>query len=130
MNRYIDAERMREDWLENGENEYVYDTNAVLESIDRQPTADVMEVKYGRWVYDPDGMDWNIGAWRCSECGCKNGNLGSYSSTNPYHCAGSKFCGNCGAKMTGNIKPTEICLSTGLECSKCTPGPCSSRKQV
>lgn len=98
--------------------------------IDDTPTADVIEVKHGRWVYDPDGMDWNIGAWRCSECGCKNGNLGSYSSTNPYHCAGSKFCPHCGAKMTGDIKPTEICLSTGLECSKCTPGPCSSRKQV
>ena len=130
MNRYIDAERMHEDWLENGENEYVYDTNAVLQSIDEQPTADVVEVKYGRWVYDPDGMDWGIGAWRCSECGCKNDNLGSDRNINPYHYAGSKFCGNCAAKMDGKIKYIEICLSTELECSKCTPGPCSSRKQV
>lgn len=44
MARYIDADRMREDWLENGENEYVYDTNAVLQSIDEQPTVDVTEV--------------------------------------------------------------------------------------
>ena len=44
MARYIDADIMREDWLENGENEYVYDTNAVLDSIDSQPTADVVEV--------------------------------------------------------------------------------------
>ena len=40
MPRLIDANKMREDWLENGENEYVYDTNAVLESIDAQPTVD------------------------------------------------------------------------------------------
>ncbi len=44
MARYIDADKMREDWLENGENEYVYDTNAILDSIDAQPTADVVEV--------------------------------------------------------------------------------------
>lgn len=45
MARYIDADKMREEWLENGENEYVYDTNSVLDSIDEQPTADVVEVE-------------------------------------------------------------------------------------
>lgn len=43
MPRLIDADTMREEWLENGENEYVYDTNAVLESIDAQLTV-------GRWI--------------------------------------------------------------------------------
>lgn len=41
--RLIDADAMRQDWLENGENEYVYDTNAVLDSIDAQPTV-------SRWI--------------------------------------------------------------------------------
>ena len=36
--RLIDADALREDWLENGENEYVYDTNSFLESIDIAPT--------------------------------------------------------------------------------------------
>ena len=36
--RLIDADALREDWLENGENEYVYDTNDFLESIDSVPT--------------------------------------------------------------------------------------------
>lgn len=44
MARYIDADVMREDWLQNGENECVYDTNAVLDSIDSQPTIDAVEV--------------------------------------------------------------------------------------
>lgn len=39
MPRLIDADAMRQEWLENGENEYVYDTNAVLDSIDSQPTV-------------------------------------------------------------------------------------------
>lgn len=38
--RLIDANALREDWLENGENEYVYDTNSFLSSIDDQPTID------------------------------------------------------------------------------------------
>ena len=42
--RLIDANAMRNDWLENGENEYVSDTNAVLYSIDSQPTVDAVEV--------------------------------------------------------------------------------------
>ncbi|MBR0320020.1 MAG: hypothetical protein IIX10_03080 [Clostridia bacterium] len=42
--RYIDADVMREEWLQSGENEHVYDTNAILESIDSQPTVDAVEV--------------------------------------------------------------------------------------
>lgn len=38
MARAIDADAFREWWLENGENEYVYDTNAFLDSIDNWPT--------------------------------------------------------------------------------------------
>ena len=40
----MNASAMRDDWMENGENEYVYDTNAVLDSIDSQPTVDAVEV--------------------------------------------------------------------------------------
>ena len=38
--RLIDANALREDWLENGENEYIYDTNSFLSSIDNTPTID------------------------------------------------------------------------------------------
>lgn len=36
--RLGDLDALREDWLENGENEHVYDTNAMLYSIDNSPT--------------------------------------------------------------------------------------------
>ena len=32
--RLIDADALRQDWLENGENDYVYDTNSFLYSLD------------------------------------------------------------------------------------------------
>lgn len=96
--RLIDANAMRDDWLENGENEYVYDTNAVLESIDAQPTVDAVEVVHGRWI---DKTEW-IGSFgqvrtECSICGTiyphKPGSRGDGK--------GGKFCEECGARMDG-----------------------------
>lgn len=42
--RLIDSDALREYWLENGQNEYVYDTNSFLDSIDEEPTVDAVEV--------------------------------------------------------------------------------------
>ena len=82
MARYIDADAMREDWLQNGENECVYDTNAVLDSIDAQPTADVALVIHARWIKDGDVVV-------CSNCGEEHG-WDEYRAT---------YCEDCGAKM-------------------------------
>ena len=85
--RLIDANAMRQDWLENGENEFVYDTNAVLESIDAQPTIDPESLRArGKWVICSDGY-----YPYCSKCKeePKGGNMTSY-------------CPNCGAKMDGD----------------------------
>lgn len=92
MARYIDADKMREDWLENGENEYVYDTNSVLDSIDEQPIADVVEVKRGEWVsHHPDGSAI------CSVCGRKQKDVWDFDNWQNY-------CGHCGADMRGDEK--------------------------
>lgn len=60
--RLIDANAMRDEWLENGENEYVYDTNAVLASIDGQPTIEAVPVRHGR-------LEGNHSDFKCSACG-------------------------------------------------------------
>ena len=92
--RLIDADAMRNDWLENGENEYVYDTNAMLDSIDAQPTIDAVPVVHGRWIptyhkyYNRDGECLIADEWHCSECGVRHRDKWNY-------------CPNCGAKMDG-----------------------------
>lgn len=83
MPRLIDADVMREDWLENGQNEYVYDTNAVLDSIDEQPTVDAEPVRHGRW------KNTHIGTIECSECGHGYNLVGMFVL----------YCPHCGAKM-------------------------------
>lgn len=59
------------------------------------------EQSEGKWIYNPDGIDWGLGSWQCSLCGCNNHNLPRDNGTNPLVWAGSKFCPNCGAKMKG-----------------------------
>ena len=66
MARLIDADAMRDDWLENGENEYVYDTNDVLDSIDSQPTVDAVEVVRCRECKHYEMADFD----GISCCGC------------------------------------------------------------
>lgn len=53
------------------------------------------------WKYDKDAIDWNIGGWCCSECGCRNANLGREPDENPMKWSGSKYCPNCGRKIVG-----------------------------
>ena len=84
--RLIDADAMRQDWVENGKNEYVYDTNSVLDSIDAQPTIEAEPVKHGRWLICSDGY-----YPYCSEC-----------KEEPYrknNCDLPNYCPNCGARM-------------------------------
>ena len=51
VTRLIDANALREDWLQNGENEYVYDANAFIESIDDAPTVDAIVVRCNECKY-------------------------------------------------------------------------------
>lgn len=84
--RLIDADTMRQEWLENGQNEYVYDTNAVLDSIDDQPTIDPETLRpTGRWVHDINNL------YGCDQCGERE-------TMSPRKM--KRYCPNCGAKMT------------------------------
>ena len=61
--------------------------------------ADVAEVVHGEWVWDKDGMDWDLEAWRCSECRGRNANLPGNKNIDPNLFAGHYYCPNCGCKM-------------------------------
>ena len=88
--RLIDADAMRNDWLENGENEYVYDTNAMLDSIDAQPTIDAVPVVHGEWIkrHNYSQGFYESTDYKCSVCGLERDWLG-----------GENYCPNCGANM-------------------------------
>ena len=60
-----------------------------------------------RWVYDPNGIDWGLGAWKCSKCGAKNDNLTGRTQQRILLFAGSKFCPQCGRRIVGVQDPEE-----------------------
>ena len=65
--------------------------------------AGLLKRETGRWYLDPNGMDWNLPAWRCNLCGGRNDQIpvidGEGWLSNPYNWSGSQFCPCCGAKM-------------------------------
>lgn len=83
----------------NNTNGYTEDFKTCLRLVKNLPAADVEEVKHGKWIWDPNGMDWGLGTWQCSECACRNNNLPMNNRINPLVFSGSKYCPNCGAKM-------------------------------
>ena len=87
MSRYIDADRLKEELRLLHESGAANVDNEVLYEIDDAPTADVAEVKRGRWL-PVKGYEGIL--YRCSECEDK-----PYRHTT----ARTKYCPDCGAKM-------------------------------
>ena len=83
MSRYIDADNLISvlDILSDkgGDIRYWEQLKTIVDSM---PTADVQEIKRGRWieVNDDDSL------YKCSACG-------------ELSCCNSPYCGECGAKM-------------------------------
>lgn len=84
MARYIDAEEL----LHRLPNDLPY-KGSVRRVLIQSPSADVQEVRHGKWISKPDGF-------ACSECKKKAGT--AYGKVGAYI---SKYCPNCGAKMDG-----------------------------
>ena len=89
MSRYIDADALITamntwDWQE------LYLPIHFKQLIDEQPTADLVEVKHGEWI-------WSEHKQRvCSNCQCP---VGFVPKDNGWHEA--NYCPNCGADMKG-----------------------------
>ena len=109
MRRYIDADKVMEEIQRiGGHNLCEWHTIGVKALIDRQPTADVVEVRHGEWIgTEYDGYaDGNpvYDKWECSKCHeeyCYEGEPPLYN-----------YCPNCGAKMDGERREddgTTVC---------------------
>lgn len=82
-------------------NDLIFDAlrRACEEEVKHIPAADVRPVVRGEWYWDKDGMDWGIGAWRCSVCHCRPESWWNTDKSSPYIKNGSRYCSNCGAEM-------------------------------
>lgn len=76
-----------------------YSKKEAIECIEAMDVVDVEPVIHAKWIYNPNGMDWGLGAWQCSNCGYVNTSFGMDNRIHAKFYAGSKRCGSCGAKM-------------------------------
>lgn len=83
MPRYIDANLLKAEFTGNFVKAYA--VPLIKSIIDQQPTADVQEVKHGKWdeIRDEHG---NIVTWIHRGCGC-------------FSAGDDKYCPKCGALM-------------------------------
>lgn len=79
MSRYIDAEKIKYTEYING------DVTVSKDLVEKIPTADVQEVRYGEWI------ESDYGICHCSECGFE------YKSQAEV----TQYCPGCVARMDG-----------------------------
>lgn len=92
MARYIDANNINFKGIAvfSKDLEALIPLSDVRKALQTTPTADVQEVRHGRWISnDLGGYKWT---YYCSECGWVDG-----YPFNDRH----KYCPNCGALMNG-----------------------------
>lgn len=90
MARYIDADKFEKE-IQQEASESI--ANAVIRIIDRQPTAEVEEVKHGYWEEIKTGEKLYDYCFKCSNCN-------NITPPNSFVVA-PDYCPNCGAKMDG-----------------------------
>ncbi len=99
------VERLRECTAEqNGEKTLWCQAADVIDDllyICKRQAEEMMPVVFGRWYWDKDGMDWGIGAWRCSACEAMSPMWWNTDKGSPMRKSGHRFCPNCGARMIG-----------------------------
>ena len=92
MARYIDADKFEKDIAS-----LPYGYRGMVQSIlFDQPTADVVEVKYGKWLVienDEDELWAGGGRYECSACGY-GFSFAGFFEMNEQH-----YCPHCGARM-------------------------------
>ena len=89
--RLIDADALREYWLNGGSNENIYNTNDFLYELDKAPTIGPESLRpHGEWKHTSSSADPFCEVWECSCCGAEDENGCCYN-----------YCPNCGAKMGG-----------------------------
>lgn len=84
MSRYIDANTAIKSFKDSHIEGNCYTPNFIVEFFEKQPTADVQEVKHGCWELIKNNRS------KCSECGFQRNIETQF---------GWKFCPMCGADM-------------------------------
>ena len=97
MKEYIERAALKRELAPYEENDFSQQMDVILAIVDAQPTADVVEVRHGRWgEYESFPLTPSLNGHPCSECGMRFS-----TSAIPV----MKYCPNCGARMEKEEEP-------------------------
>lgn len=84
----------------------LYKATDIYNAIKSVPTADVVEVRHGKWVETQEPLGWcDVDCAECSVCH-ESWIIDEDSSIDDYECMWH-YCPNCGAKMDGGNNNVE-----------------------
>ena len=84
-----------------GEADALYKATDIYNVIKSAPTADVIEVRHGKWIETQEPLGWcDVDCAECSVCH-ESWIIDEDSSIDDYECMWH-YCPNCGAKMDGD----------------------------
>ena len=79
----------------------LYKATDIYNVIKSAPTADVVEVRHGKWIENQEPLGWcDVDCAECSVCH-ESWIIDEDSSIDDYECMWH-YCPNCGAKMDGD----------------------------
>ena len=85
-----------------GEADALYKATDIYNVIKSAPTADVVEVRHGKWIENQEPLGWcDVDCIECSVCH-ESWIMDEDSSIDDYECIWH-YCPNCGAKMNGDM---------------------------
>ena len=85
-----------------GEADALYKATDIYNVIKSTPTADVVEVRHGKWIENQEPLGWcDVDCIECSVCH-ESWIMDEDSSIDDYECIWH-YCPNCGAKMNGDM---------------------------
>ena len=87
------------DYINRAIPEWSEDKETAIDCLQNTPPVQP-ERKKGKWIWDENGMDWGLGAWKCNRCHSKAETWWANDKKYiPLRCAGGQFCGVCGCQM-------------------------------
>lgn len=100
MKEYIERAALKRELAPYEENDFSQQMDVILAIVDAQPTADVVEVRHGRWVDEnKNPIPWDECNSKCPSHSAYCSECGEWLTASDEYPVTGLYCPNCGARM-------------------------------
>ena len=100
MKEYIEREALKRELAPYEENDFSQQMDVILAIVDAQPTADVVEMRHGRWVNEnKNPVPWDECNSKCPSHSAYCSECGEWLTASDEYPVTGLYCPNCGALM-------------------------------